>query len=173
MKTVIAILATASLLASMQVQAHGGESHREHAAPAKAAGPSEPAASPAELAFGRVGDPAKAQRTITIDMADTMRFSPADIIVTQGETVRFLVANKGKLLHEMVLGTEADLQKHAESMRKSPGMQHAEPYMVHVQPGGRGGFAWTFTKAGTFSFACLVAGHMEAGMKGRVVVKAR
>src|SRR5437762_316461 len=99
------MLATASLLASMQVQAHGSESHGEHAAPAKAAGPSEPAASPAELAFGRVGDPAKAQRTITIDMADTMRFSPADITVTQGETVRFVVANKGKLLHEMVLGT--------------------------------------------------------------------
>ncbi|WP_445153228.1 plastocyanin/azurin family copper-binding protein [Aeromonas hydrophila] len=32
-------------------------------------------------------------------------------------------------------------------------------------------YAWKFDKAGTVSFACLVPGHMEAGMVGEVVVK--
>jgi uncharacterized cupredoxin-like copper-binding protein len=30
-----------------------------------------------------------------------------------------------------------------------------------------------FTKAGTYHFACLQAGHFEAGMKGRISVKER
>jgi uncharacterized cupredoxin-like copper-binding protein len=29
---------------------------------------------------------------------------------------------------------------------------------------------WRFTKSGTFLYGCLVAGHFEAGMKGRIVV---
>ena len=35
-------------------------------------------------------------------MADTMRFTPADITVKRGETVKFVAANKGQVLHEMV-----------------------------------------------------------------------
>jgi uncharacterized cupredoxin-like copper-binding protein len=49
-------------------------------------------------------------------------------------------------------------------------MQHDDPYMVQVAPGGTGEIAWTFTKAGTFSFGCLVPGHWEGGMKGTIVV---
>jgi uncharacterized cupredoxin-like copper-binding protein len=30
---------------------------------------------------------------------------------------------------------------------------------------------WTFNRAGEFDFACLVGGHYEAGMKGRIIVK--
>jgi plastocyanin len=57
-------------------------------------------------------------------MADTMRFRPAQLRVRQGETVRFVIANKGKLMHEMVLGTEAELREHAELMRKFPSRKH-------------------------------------------------
>lgn len=170
MRTLFVLIASgltaAALLAPLQARAHGEAAHGQ-AAPMQG----RPAAlSTDEHAFGREGDPRKATRTITVNMADTMRFSPERITVKEGETVRFVVANKGKLLHELVLGTDAELQKHAELMRKFPDMEHEEPYMVHVKPGGRGGFAWTFTKAGTFSFACLVPGHFEAGMKGRIVV---
>lgn len=167
---VIATLA-ASLLVPAAAWAHG-DPHGAHSAYPPQGGVAK-APPPDGYAFGRPGNPARAQRTVTVDMADSMRFSPAQITVAQGETVRFMVANKGKLLHEMVLGTEDDLRKHAEQMRKSPGIAHSEPYMVHVQPGGRESFAWTFTRPGTFSFACLVAGHFEAGMKGRVVVTPR
>ena len=125
-----------------------------------------------QLAWGVAGDPAKATRTIAVDMADTMRFSPSDIRVKKGESIKFVVTNSGKTLHEMVLGTEQALQKHAELMRKFPGMEHDEPYMAHVTPGAREEITWTFNRAGTFHYGCLIPGHWEAGMKGRITVAA-
>jgi len=56
-------------------------------------------------------------------------------------------------------------------MRKMPGMQHAEPNMVTLAPGKRGGVVWQFSKAGQVDFACLIPGHMEAGMKGLITVE--
>ncbi len=124
-----------------------------------------------ETAFGRHGDPRKVSRTITVSMSDAMRFAPENIAVKRGETVRFVVRNQGKLLHEMVLGTKADLDKHAELMRKFPDMEHDEPNMAHVDPGKTGEIVWRFTKAGEFGFACLIPGHFEAGMVGKLTVK--
>jgi len=123
-------------------------------------------------AFGAEGDPQQASRTVAIAMDDTMHYSQSDIRVAQGETVTFIISNKGKLMHELVLGTEEELKKHAEQMRKNPEMEHDEPYMAHVKPGATERMTWKFTKAGTFHYGCLVAGHFEAGMKGKVVVAA-
>ena len=50
-------------------------------------------------------------------------------------------------------------------------MEHDEPNMAHVKPGATGEIVWQFTKAGEFQFACLIPGHFEAGMVGKVVVK--
>jgi uncharacterized cupredoxin-like copper-binding protein len=125
-----------------------------------------------EHPFGVEGDPRKTNRTVALAMDDTMRYSQSQIRVAQGETITFAVTNKGKLLHELVLGTEDELQKHAELMRKNPGMEHDEPYMAHVKPGKTERITWKFTKPGTFYYGCLVAGHFEAGMKGTVVVAA-
>jgi uncharacterized cupredoxin-like copper-binding protein len=50
-------------------------------------------------------------------------------------------------------------------------MEHHDPSMAHVRAGRRGRIVWTFNRAGEFAFACLVAGHYQAGMKGRIVVK--
>lgn len=121
--------------------------------------------------YGRAADPKTATRTLRVSMNDQMRFTPAVITVRRGETLRLVVRNEGKVLHELVLGTPAELAKHAELMRKFPGMEHDEPNMVHVKPGLSGEMAWTFDKPGEFAFACLVAGHFEAGMTGKVVVK--
>ena len=126
-----------------------------------------------EHAFGIEGDPQKAHRTIAVSMDDSMHYSHAEIRVKRGDTVTFVVSNKGKLLHELVIGSEDDLKKHAELMRKNPGMEHDEPYMAHVKPGGTERITWKFTKPGTFMYGCLVAGHFEAGMKGTVVVAAK
>ena len=83
---------------------------------------------------------------------------------------RFVLKNEGKLKHEMVLGTIAELKEHAALMVKFPQMEHADPNQASVEPGKTGELIWQFTKAGTFDFACLQAGHYEAGMKGQVVV---
>jgi uncharacterized cupredoxin-like copper-binding protein len=120
--------------------------------------------------FGREGDPAKVTRTVDIDMSDRMRFHPAQLTVRQGDTVRFRVQNSGKVLHELVLGTRAELKAHAELMQKHPGMEHDEPHMVHVGPGKSATLVWQFNRAGEFYYGCLVPGHFEAGMVGRIVV---
>lgn len=124
-----------------------------------------------ELPFGRPGTPSAATRTIAISMSDAMRFDPAGIRVRPGETVRFAVANTGKLRHEFVLGTMEELREHAEMMRRMPGMEHHEAHMASVPPGGKATIVWRFTKAGTFHYACLEPGHLEAGMIGTVVVR--
>jgi len=124
-----------------------------------------------ESPAGKAGDPAKVNRTIAIDMNDTMRFTPGQISVKSGETIRFFVKNSGKIPHEMVIGTMGELKEHAEMMRKTPGMKHAESNQINLNPGQRGGIVWQFDKAGDVDFACLIPGHMEAGMMGKIMVK--
>jgi uncharacterized cupredoxin-like copper-binding protein len=55
-------------------------------------------------------------------------------------------------------------------MKKHPGMEHDEPYMAHVQPGRKAEIVWRFTEAGEFHYGCLIPGHFEAGMVGKVRV---
>lgn len=124
-----------------------------------------------EKAFGREGDPKKASRTVEVDMSDKLRFTPASLTVKQGETVKFVVKNSGKLMHEMVLGTMQELKEHSAMMQKHPTMEHEEPYMAHVAPGKTETMFWQFTKAGEFYFGCLVPGHFEGGMVGKLSVK--
>jgi uncharacterized cupredoxin-like copper-binding protein len=155
------MLAASALALAGDALAHG-EGDR---APAK-----QRAISGEEHPWGRQGDPRKATRTIIVDMSDAMRYSPSEVKVKRGETVKFIVRNIGKAMHEMVLGTEEELRKHAELMRKHPGMEHAAPYMAHVAPGKKETIAWTFDRPGTFMYGCLVPGHWEAGMRGSIVV---
>ncbi|MBB3121741.1 cupredoxin domain-containing protein [Pseudoduganella violacea] len=125
----------------------------------------------AGAANGKPGNPAKVDRVIEVGMDDSMRFAPAQIEVKAGETIRFLLKNAGKMEHEMVLGQMAELKAHAEMMRRMPEMQHAEPNMVKLKPGQRGGIVWQFTQAGEVDFACTIPGHLEGGMVGKVSVK--
>jgi uncharacterized cupredoxin-like copper-binding protein len=157
------MLTCALLLAGGQALAHGEEKHT----PPRKFDPSQVEATP----FGKEGNLEKVTRTIRVSMNDRMRFEPENITVRKGETVRFVVVNKGAVLHEMVLGTGQALKEHADLMKKHPGMEHDEPSMAHVMPGATGDIVWQFTQAGEFRFACLIPGHFEAGMIGKVVVK--
>ncbi len=121
-------------------------------------------------AIGKPGVASKVSRTIQVDMTDNMRFNAAAVTAKQGETIRFVIKNSGKIKHEMVLGTEKDLKDHYEQMKKNPEMEHEEPNMVTLAPGKTGEIIWQFTKAGKVDFACLQPGHYEAGMKGMVTV---
>ena len=164
-KTAVSRALALSLMAFAAVQsalAHTGSDHPKSRTKTPVSAEEHP--------FGRQGDPKKVTRTIVIDMTDDMRFSPSEITVKQGETVRFVVANKGKMLHEMVLGTMDELKAHGELMKKFPGMEHDEPYMTHVRAGRKDRMVWQFTQPGEFYFACLIPGHFEAGMFGKITV---
>ena len=156
----LAFFSASALLANDLVFAHGEEHER-----------SGPNLTFVETAFGQTGDPKKVARTIRVEAVDTMRYVPSRIVVRQGETVRLVFKNSGKLNHEAVLGTMDDLKAHAEMMQQHPGMKHDEPFMVHVAPGASREMIWQFTQAGEFHFGCLEPGHFEAGMVGSIVVK--
>lgn len=160
----IATAATAiiPLLLPMGVRAHGDAKH---------ATKKEVQVEMTETAFGRTGDPKNVSRTVNVVMSDTLRFSPAELTIKQGDTVKFVVKNAGKTMHEMVLGSTSDLKAHAELMKKFPGMEHDEPYMAYVAPGKTAEMVWQFTKTGEFQYGCLIPGHFEAGMVGKLIVK--
>ncbi|MBE7417951.1 MAG: cupredoxin family protein [Ideonella sp.] len=91
--------------------------------------------------------------------------------VRLNDTVRFVAHNTGRVMHEFVIGTKPENEKHAALMVRFPDMEHEEPYMAHVPPGQRGEIVWTFNRPGTFEFACLIAGHYQAGMVGTITVR--
>ena len=123
--------------------------------------------------WGIAGNAKAVKRTVNITMTDMMRFMPDKIEAKQGETIRIVLKNEGKMLHEMVIGTKQELDEHAALMLKFPGMEHDEPYMAHVPAGNKGEIIWTFNRAGEFDFACLIAGHYQAGMVGKISVAAK
>jgi uncharacterized cupredoxin-like copper-binding protein len=165
MKLINIAAIAAALTVSSAAFAHGDAPRKSNAG--------KPSLSAEEKSFGREGDAKKVARTVKVDMGDSMRFSPALLTVKQGETVRFVVKNNGKTMHEMVLGTLQELKEHAELMKKHPGMEHDEPYMAHVAPGKTERIVWQFNKAGEFYYGCLVPGHFDAGMVGKINVTAR
>ncbi len=145
--------------------AHGTGGHAPTAA--------EQALAPEQHPWGIAGAKDGVDREIAITMSDAMRFAPDSLRVREGETIRFRIANDGKLMHEMVIGTPGALAEHAALMKRFPNMEHDSPYMAHVAAGEDGTITWTFNRAGDFEFACLIPGHFEAGMVGRVVVEAQ
>lgn len=157
-----AVLSAALLAMPVAATAHAEKPHAASSGPVKKE----------QKAWGIAGDRRAAKRTIEIAMTDDMRFTPDRIAVRQGETIRLVHRNKGRVMHEFVLGTKQELDEHAVLMKKFPNMEHDEPYMAHVPPGGTAEIVWTFNRAGDFEFACLIAGHYDAGMMGKVVVSA-
>ena len=128
-----------------------------------------------KFSAGQPGDPKKSTRTIRVLMHDdgnekNMRFEPALIRVRKGEQIRFVLENGGTESHEFMLATVAENRKHAEVMKKFPEMEHDDPNAKRLAMSQRGELLWRFSKAGEFEFACLIPGHYEAGMQGKIIV---
>jgi len=161
---ILKIAALAGLLSMAGLAlAHGNAPHGS-----KKAAPSRKEQKP----WGIAGDAKAVTRTIEVRMTDNMRFAPDRIELKQGETIRLVHKNNGKILHEFVLGTKQELDEHAALMAKFPDMEHDEPYMAHVAAGKTGEIVWTFNQEGEFDFACLIPGHYQAGMVGKIRVAA-
>ena len=142
--------------------------------------------------FGQPAPAAKATRSVEVVMGD-MSFTPKAIDIKAGETVRFVLVNKGQLLHEFNLGDAAMHAKHQQEMMKMQqsgmltptgmkemghgamagmdhGMKHDDPNSVLVEPGKTTELTWTFTKATNLEFACNIPSHYQAGMVGKMTV---
>ncbi|MBY0468649.1 MAG: cupredoxin family protein [Burkholderiaceae bacterium] len=167
------LIAASAAMFALSSQAHGDDHHAESSptSGAKVAAGHDHEHGHGD-AIGVAGRADKVTRTVTVEMTDSMRFTPASFTAKQGETIRFKVKNSGQLKHEFVLGTEKELKEHYELMKKFPEMEHSDSNMVTVAPGQFGEVMWQFTKAGKIDFACLQPGHYDAGMKGAVNVAA-
>jgi len=127
-----------------------------------------------ETAYGKAGDPKKPARIVQVVMSERdgkMAFIPDRLEIRRGEQIRFQLRNNGDLDHELVLATLEENLKHAVEMQKNPDMEHDDPNAKRLAPKKTGEIVWAFTKAGEFDFSCLIPGHREAGMTGKIIVK--
>jgi uncharacterized cupredoxin-like copper-binding protein len=127
-----------------------------------------------ETEYGEPGDKSKPSRTIVVQMQEAgtkMVFIPDVFTIRKGEQIKFVLRNVGAIEHEFVLGTKQEIDAHAEEMKKNPDMEHDDPQSKRLKAKENGEIYWKFTKAGEFDFACLIPGHREAGMYGKIFVK--
>lgn len=108
-------------------------------------------------------------RTIEVRTTDELRFEPADISVSAGETVRFEVTNDGQTVHEFLVGDEAAQDEFAVEMAEGGG-HHETDAGVTVEPGKTETFEYTFDTAGELLAGCHEPGHYEGGMVANISV---
>jgi uncharacterized cupredoxin-like copper-binding protein len=128
-----------------------------------------------DFTFGKPAEPGAEDRVIEVTQSDDMRYDPTSIEVASGETIRFEVTNAGQATHEFVLGDTALQAEHEAEMAEmaemgQTAMTAVEPNMVSVEPGETATLVWTFTDTGVLEYACHVAGHYPAGMKGDLTI---
>ncbi|UWQ19741.1 plastocyanin/azurin family copper-binding protein [Jannaschia sp. M317] len=134
-----------------------------------------PALHSASIPIGYPGAPVLIDRTIKISMADApdgaMSFDVGFIDIRRGETIRLVLTNDGAQPHDFVMASPEEIADHREAMRGAGEMIHEAGYAAQVAPGAVRTLVWTFANEGEFAFACLIPGHYEAGMNGRLTVE--
>ena len=147
----LALVIAVSLYALSYFTEHGGDGHsHDHGTPAQVAVPS--------------------MKEVRIEVDDTMRFSPATWEAQADEPIRIILVNKGKVDHELVIGSEKEIIAHAKEMASPGAKGHHHTNEVSAKPGQQAELVWTFKKPGQYAMACFEPGHYEAGMKGVINV---
>jgi uncharacterized cupredoxin-like copper-binding protein len=124
--------------------------------------------------FGEPGHVEDVTRTVTVEAQDAngeMKFVHEPLKINLGETIKFVVTNKGEMPHEFSVGDSPTQRAHALMMEKMPEMKHEEdPTAVTLQPGETKEIIWTFNKPvqGFIELACQMPGHYEGGMVSKV-----
>ncbi|MBD3657147.1 MULTISPECIES: cupredoxin domain-containing protein [Marinobacter] len=140
--------------------------------------------------IGEPGNAGDVSRTIQVEMHDNY-YEPEAIEVTRGETVRFMIENKGRLVHEFNIGTPDMHEAHRDEMKmmvehgviqggklnedmmnmdmgNGHTMKHDDPNSVLLEPGQKKEIIWTFSSKTNMEFACNIPGHYQSGMYGDV-----
>lgn len=106
-------------------------------------------------------------RTVELTVRHS-RFSPSELIVEQGEHVRFVVHNEDPIDHELIVGPMAVQLRH-EAGREA--WHPPIPGEVSVPIFQTTETTYIFDEAGTMWFGCHLPGHWDYGMQGRIVVR--
>ena len=137
-------------------------------------------------AIGVKGNEKDVDRVITVLMYDNY-YEPNQIKIKKNETIKFLVKNKGELVHEFNIATKAMHLKHQTEMmemveneiilvdkidkikmkemaKKNPSLAHSHSNSVLLSPGESAELIWKFNNTLDIEAACNVPGHYEVGM---------
>ena len=141
-------------------------------------------------AIGVKGNVANVDRVVTVLMYDNY-YKPNSFKVNKNETIKFVVTNKGELVHEFNIATKEmhlkhqpemmkmveneillvnkiDKQKMKEMSKKDPSMAHSHNNSVLLSPGERGELIWKFSNSVNIEAACNVPGHYDVGMIAKI-----
>ena len=140
--------------------------------------------------IGMKGKASDVSKTIKVDMYDNY-YKPKTINVKKGETVRFVVENKGVLVHEFNIATMMMHKKHGPEMldmmkngvllpnkinkekmkqmaKMNPKMAHSHANSVLLEPKQKAELIWKFTSNAELFGGCNIPGHLEAGMISKI-----
>ena len=110
-----------------------------------------------------------APKTVTLTLNE-FQFQPAEITANVGQPIKLVLKNNGTVLHDFV-STDAMVEVIEEhgAEHDMAGMQtnmHAA-----IEAGQQSTLEFKATQPGTYTFYCTIAGHREAGMEGKLIVK--
>jgi len=141
-------------------------------------------------AIGVKGKEENVDRVIKISMYDNY-YQPNKFKVKNKETIKFVVTNKGELVHEFNIATKEmhlkhqpemmmmveneiilvdkiDKQKMKEMSKKNPAMAHSHSNSVLLSPGESAELIWKFSNTVDIEAACNVPGHYDVGMIAKI-----
>ena len=139
---------------------------------------------------GKIGDKKDVRKVVRVSMYDNY-FKPSSIKVKKGQTVKFIIENKGEFVHEFNIGTREQHIKHQPEMammtemgvlfpdyidmdqmmkmaKMNPSMKHDHGNSVLLEPGKSGEIIWEFGDITELEVACNVPGHYEDGMVNKI-----
>ena len=140
--------------------------------------------------IGMQGNKESVDRTINVSMYDNY-YQPNKFKIKKGETIKFIVQNKGELVHEfniatqkmhlkhqpemlmmveneIILADKIDKKKNDGNVKKNPSMAHKHSNSVLLSPGESAELIWKFNNTAELEAACNVPGHYEVGMIAKI-----
>ncbi len=141
--------------------------------------------------IGEKGDIKNVTKVVTVNMFDNY-YEPNEIVVKEGETIKFIVKNMGELVHELNIATKEMHVKHQPEMAKmveheilladridkkkmkkmakmDHSLAHKHANSVLLEPKETGEIIWKFSTSAKLEIACNVPGHYEAGMIAKII----
>jgi len=140
--------------------------------------------------IGVKGQEENIDRVIKVSMYDNY-YQPNNFKIKKNETIKFIVENKGSLVHEfniatkemhlkhqpemlmmveheILLADKIDKKKMMEMAKKNPSMAHKHSNSVLLSPGESAELIWKFSNTVDIEAACNVPGHYDVGMKAKI-----
>ena len=140
--------------------------------------------------IGVKGSEESVDRVIKVSMYDNY-YKPNKFKIKKNETIKFVVENKGELVHEfniatkemhlkhqpemmmmveheILLADKIDKKKMMEMSKKNPAMAHSHSNSVLLSPGEKAELIWKFSNTEDIEAACNVPGHYDVGMIAKI-----